>query len=86
MTLYEVFRKAYMRARVCFFILHDFKDIHNIEEVGLWETMMIGFCSSGISSFATTPMDVVKTRMMLSASEKNQKLSFLQTFKKVYRV
>lgn len=47
---------------------------------------MIGFCSSGISSFATTPMDVVKTRMMLSASEKNQKLSFLQTFKKVYRV
>ena len=55
--------------------------------MGLWETMIVGFFSSGISSFITTPMDVVKTRMMLSASEKNQKkLSFLQTFKKVYRV
>ena len=58
-----------------------------IEDVGLWETMIIGFLSSGISSFVTTPMDVVKTRMMLSASDKDQKkLTVMQTFKKIYRV
>lgn len=49
--------------------------------------MIIGFFSSGISSFITTPMDVVKTRMMLSASDKDQKkLTVVQTFKKIYRV
>lgn len=49
--------------------------------------MIIGFFSSGISSFITTPMDVVKTRMMLSASDKDKKkLTVVQTFKKIYRV
>ena len=87
MTLYEVFRIAYMKARVVNVLLLNAQGIQHIEDVGLWETMIVGFFSSGISSFITTPMDVVKTRMMLSASEKNQKkLSFLQTFKKVYRV
>ena len=58
-----------------------------MDDMSLWETMATGFVSSGFSSFITTPMDVVKTRMMLSASEQSHvKLSFLQMFKKVYRV
>ena len=58
-----------------------------MDDMSLWENMTTGFLSSGIASFITTPMDVVKTRMMLSASEQNHvKLSFFQMFKKVYRV
>ena len=58
-----------------------------MDDMSLWENMGVGFVSSGIASFITTPMDVVKTRMMLSASEHNAvKLSVMQTFKKIYRV
>ena len=58
-----------------------------MDDMSLWENMGVGFVSSGIASFVTTPLDVVKTRMMLSASERGQpKLSVLQTFSKVYRV
>ena len=58
-----------------------------MDDMSLWENMSVGFVSSGIASFITTPMDVVKTRMMLSASEHNAvKLSVMQTFKKIYRV
>lgn len=58
-----------------------------MDDMSLWENMGVGFLSSGIASFITTPMDVVKTRMMLSASERGQqKLSVMQMFSKVYRV
>ena len=58
-----------------------------MDDMSLWENMGVGFASSGIASFITTPMDVVKTRMMLSASEHSAvKLSVMQTFKKIYRV
>ena len=58
-----------------------------MDDMSLWENMGVGFVSSGIASFITTPMDVVKTRMMLSVSEHNAvKLSVMQTFKKIYRV
>ena len=87
MTLYELFRKGYMRTRVELRRVHNDKNITNMDDMTLWENMAVGFFSSGIASFITTPMDVVKTRMMLSASEKNQaKLSVMQTFKKIYRV
>ena len=58
-----------------------------MDDMSLWENMGVGFVSSGIASFVTAPMDVVKTRMMLSASERGQqKLSVMQMFSKVYRV
>lgn len=76
-----------MRTRVELRRVHNDKNITNMDDMTLWENMAVGFFSSGIASFITTPMDVVKTRMMLSASEKNQaKLSVMQTFKKIYRV
>lgn len=84
MTLYEIFRKYYKKLFVAPLLGSDAQKSSN--DTSLVMSVLSGYCSSGIAAFVTTPMDVVKTRMMLSASERDPETSVIQMFRKIYRV